>query len=128
MTKILNFPALILIFLFSFSFSNFLKIDEYGYLYKYLKDENETKNIDFDKFVVGNIKDNSTINYKIKIEKDSEQIYFDYQSEYGCLYINIEEAILDTSYHYMFCSEGTNNLFILNKSDILDKIDREEDD
>ena len=128
MTKILNFPALILIFLFSFSFSNFLKIDEYGYLYKYLKDENETKNIDFDKFVIGNIKDNSTNNYKIKIEKDSEQIYFDYQSEYGCLYIIIEEAILNTFYHYMFCSEGTNNLFILNKSDILDKIDREEDD
>ena len=128
MIKIRDFQALIFIFLFSFSFSNFLKINEYEYLYNYLQDENETKNIDFDKFVYGNIKNNSTNNYRIKIEKDSEQIYFDYQSEFGCLYINIKKAILNTSYHNMFCSEGTNNLFILNKSDILHKINIEEDD
>ena len=123
-----NFTTLFFILLFSFSFSNFLKINDYEYLYKYLEDENKTENIDFDTFVYGNIKDNSTNNYRIKIEKDSEKIYFDYQSEYGCLYIYIEEAILNTSYHDRFCSEGTNNLFILNKSDILDKINREEDD
>ena len=88
----------------------------------------ETIKIDFDEFIYGNIQDNSTNNYRIKIEKDSEQIYFDYQSEYGCLYINIEEEIFNISFQHMFCSEGTNNLFILNKSDILNKIGRVEDD
>ena len=124
----INFPRLIFIFLFSFIYSNFLKISEYEFLNEILQDSNETITIDFDKFIYGNIQDNSTNNYRIKIEKDSEQIYFDYQSEYGCLYINIEEEIFNISFQYMFCSEGTNNLFILNKSDILSKIDREEDD
>ena len=124
----INFQRLIFIFLFSFIYSNFLKISEYEFLNEILQDSNETITIDFDKFIYGNIQDNSTNNYRIKIEKDSEQIYFDYQSEYGCLYINIEEEIFNISFQYMFCSEGTNNLFILNKSDILSKIDREEDD
>ena len=127
MIKKQNFIILIFIFLFSFIFSNIFNINEYEYLNKYLQDENETTNIDFDKFVYGNINDNSTNNYRITIEKDSESIYFDYQSEYGCLYINIKEAILNTSYQYIFCSEGTNNIFILNKSDILDKIGKEDD-
>jgi len=128
MIEMINFQRLIFIFLFSFIYSNFLKISEYEFLNEILQDSNETITIDFDKFIYGNIQDNSTNNYRIKIEKDSEQLYFDYQSEYGCLYINIEEEIFNISFQYMFCSEGTNNLFILNKSDILSKIDREEDD
>ena len=125
----INFQSLIFIFLFSFIYSNFLKTIEYEYLNEILQDYSyETIKIDFDEFIYGNIQDNSTNNYRIKIEKDSEQIYFDYQSEYGCLYINIEEEIFNISFQHMFCSEGTNNLFILNKSDILNKIGRVEDD
>ena len=45
--------------------------------------------INLDNFAFGNIKDNSSIYYKIQINKDSEQIFFDFQSEYVFLYINI---------------------------------------
>ena len=45
-------------------------------------------------YVFGNINYNSTINYQLSIENDSEQIFFDFQSEYGCLYIIIDNVKL----------------------------------
>ena len=76
----------------------------------------------FDKFIFGNIEHNSTMYYKIKIENDTEQIFFDFQSEYGCLYIAFdEETLINSSYHYIFCSEGIDNIFTLNKNEIIEK-------
>jgi len=82
----------------------------------------EFLDISLDKFIFGNIDYNSTIYYKIKIENDTEQIFFDFQSEFGCLYITIDEvALINSSYHYMFCSEGIDNIFTLNKNEIIEK-------
>ena len=81
-----------------------------------------TKNINLDEFISGNINNNTTIIYNLYLFNDSEQIFFDFQSEYGCLYINIENGTKVDYYHFIFCSEGVNNIFILNKTEILDKI------
>ena len=51
----------------------------------------EIIDIKLDNFVKGNINNgNPSIYYRLNILNDSEEIFFDYQSEYGCLYINIE--------------------------------------
>ena len=78
-----------------------------------------TTNINSDNFVSGNINNNSTVYYKLYIPDDSDKIFFDYQSDYGCIYISFEN---NTNISFQFCSKGENNLFILNKSDILEKI------
>ena len=78
-----------------------------------------TTNINSDNFVSGNINNNSTVYYNLYIPDDSDQILFDYQSDYGCIYISFEN---NTNISFQFCSKGENNLFILNKSDILEKI------
>ena len=56
-------------------------------------------------------------NYKFKILNDTEEIFFDYQSEFGCLFISINEISIN-----IFCSEGKQNIFSLKKSEILEKI------
>ena len=83
-----------------------------------------------DEFISGKISDNSLTFYQFKILNDAEQIFFDYQSEFGCLYINAYKntSINQTTYHFQFCSKGENNIFSLNKKEILETIDVEEDD
>ena len=119
---------LLLLSLIISSFSQHIKNDEIpinlienNYYSSILKDE--IVNISFDKFVFGNINYNSTINYQLSIMNDSEQIFFDFQSEYGCLYISIDKAkSINSSYHYMFCSEGRNSIFTLTKKEIIETI------
>ena len=73
------------------------------------------------KFITGNINNNSSNYYIFHIKKDSEQVFFDFQSEFGCLNISIDEEIsTNISNHFQFCSEGKNNIFSLNKKEILD--------
>ena len=48
-------------------------------------------NIELDKYISGNITDDSINYYNISLVNDTEQILFDYQSEYGCLYIFIKQ-------------------------------------
>ena len=87
-----------------------------------LKFEESAIDIALDKFVSGSI-NNSTIYYKTQLTRDSIQVFFDYQSEYGCLYISFQEAIdTNATHQFQFCSSGTNNLFIINKTEILEKI------
>ena len=81
------------------------------------------KNINLDEFISDNINNNTVKYYHLHLTNDSEQVIFDYQSEYGCLYINIENDTKLDFYHFIFCSEGENNIFILNKNEILDKIE-----
>ena len=83
--------------------------------------------IELDTFVGNNINNqNSSFYYRLNVLNDTEQIVFDYQSEYGCLYINIKKDLLDINDNdndFIFCSEGINNVFILNTSEILEKIE-----
>ena len=119
---------LILFILITNSFSQkiknddkFTNLNENKYYTNIFNDE--FINISFDQIIFGNIEHNSTIYYKIKIENDTEQIFFDFQSEFGCLYITIDEVKLyNSSYDYMFCSEGIDNIFTLNRNEIFQKI------
>ena len=52
---------------------------------------------------------------------DSEQVIFDYQSEFGCLYIYINEISSFNDSDFQFCSEGIDTLFFLDKDKILNK-------
>ena len=82
----------------------------------------EIIDIKLDNFVKGNINNgNPSIYYRLNILNDSEEIFFDYQSEYGCLYINIENDYLNNSNisDYEFCSNGINNIFNLSKNNII---------
>ena len=119
---------LLLLSLIISSFSHYIKNEEIltnlienNYYSSILEDE--IIDISFDKFVIGNINYNSSINYRLSIKNDSEQIFFDFQSEYGCLYITIDQAkLINSSYHYMFCSEGRNSIFTLAKNEIIETI------
>ena len=103
------------------NYQKFTNLIENIYYMNILNDE--FIDISFDKFVFGNIDNNSNIYYKIKIDNDLEQIFFDFQSEYGCLYITIDEVeLINSSYHYIFCSEGIDSIFTLNKNEIIEKI------
>ena len=111
--------------IFSF-FQNLNNDNNFKYVinnYYYVPSEEFIIDINLDEFISGNINDNNTNFYKVLLLNDSEQVFFDFQSEYGCLYINIEEGILiNTSYHFYFCSKGINNIYTLNKSDIIEKL------
>ena len=77
--------------------------------------------IKLDEFVSGSI-DNSTIYYKAQFTKDSEGVFFDYQSEYGCLNISFQEELdINNTNPIELCSPGANNLFFINKDDIIKK-------
>ena len=119
---------LLLLSLFINSFSQHIKSDVIPSnlienIYDISISKDEIIDISFDQFVFGNINFNSTINYQITIKNDTEQIFFDFQSEYGCLYITIDKAkLINSSYHYKFCSEGINSIFTLNKNEIIEAI------
>ena len=126
----LSYPTIILILSiiisFSYCFKNNDNKNKYEHLIntKYSIPSDEFINIlNLDEFTFGNIKDNSTIYYKVNILNDTEQIFFDYQSEYGCLSIGLN----DSNNSFMFCAEGTNNIFSLNKSDILKTLENNND-
>ena len=123
-----KFFLLIILSLIIGSFSQHIKKEEFptnlkenNYYASALEDE--SINISFDQFVFGNINYNSTVNYQISIKNDTEQIFFDFQSEYGCLYITIDKVkLINSSYHYMYCSEGRNSIFTLTKNEIIETI------
>ena len=74
--------------------------------------------INFDQFASGSI-NNSTIYYKAQFTKDSEGVFFDYQSEFGCLYISFQKELdMNNTDPIILCSQGENNLFFINKDEI----------
>ena len=95
--------------------------------YSYLSEEINFKIIDLDHFESGYINHTSTSYYKVLLSNDSEQIFFDFQSEYGCLYINFENESINynLSENFKFCSNGMNNLFTLDKKEINEKIEHD---
>ena len=94
----------------------------------YSSDFDNIININIDEYRSGNITENKIDYYNISLLNDSEEIFFDYQSEYGCLHISINDINLFNEYDFIFCSEGINSLFTLNKNDILSKINENEKD
>ena len=92
----------------------------------YLK-EDEIITLEPDHFISGNIIDNNMNYYKINLLlNDSDKVYFDYQSEYGCIYVFFDEKIIYNSSKtdFIFCSEGINKIFELQKKDIMNKINK----
>ena len=85
-------------------------------------------NITEDEFVYNTINSSSIINYNFLILNDTEEIFFDYQSEFGCLDINIVKEELNNSLtpDFQFCSNGTNNIFSIKKNEILKIINNTE--
>ena len=82
-------------------------------------DFHEALSINLNQFVEGTI-DNKTpkidYNYKIDLSNldKTENILFDYQSEFGCLTITIK----DSKFSETFCSKGNNDIYILNMTKI----------
>ena len=86
-----------------------------------LKD-GEIKNITLNDFISGNLTLNNIDYYSLKITEDADEIFIDWQSEYGCIMVNIGE-IKPTKYesHFVFCTQKTNFIYTLNKKEILEK-------
>ena len=123
MRKKINFYYILLLTLFiSSSYQLSKDSNDYNKLINnYYPSQFEESIIDikFDQFVSGSI-NNSTIYYKTQFTKDSEGVFFDYQSEYGCLYISFQEELdINNTNPVELCSPGTNNLFFINKDEII---------
>lgn len=82
--------------------------------------------INFDQFVSGSF-DNSTIYYKTQITKESEGVFFDFQSEFGYLNISFQDKIdmNNNTEPFILKSSGENNLFFINKTEINTKTHKE---
>ena len=103
------------------------KKNELNDIIEYYLNEDEIITLEPDHFVSGNIIDNNIKYYNINILlNDSDKVYFDYQSEYGCLYVFCNEINNNNSLEsdFIFCSEGINQIFELKKIDIMNKIDK----
>jgi hypothetical protein len=121
-----NYKTLfLLIFISCFSFYNNKNIQPIVNNFNFIDLENSQQGV-FDKFINGNLNSTTTYmayNYHINNITEVEQIYFDYQSDFGCLSINFNQSSTGKE----FCSNDKNNFFIikieevLNKSKIIDK-------
>ena len=80
--------------------------------------------IELDQFISGNITEDNINYYQIALLNDTEEIFFDYQSGFGCLYIYLEknDSFDEKESDYKLCSKVIDSLFTINKKDILDKI------
>ena len=123
-----NFIFLLILINIPFLISKSNKKEFNNIIESYLnEDEDEIKTIDPDHFISGNITNENMNYYKINLLlNDSDKIYFDYQSEYGCLYVFFDEKIIYNSSKsdFIFCSEGINRIFELKKTDIIKKINK----
>ena len=92
-----NYETLfLLIFISCFSFYNNKNIQPIVNNFNFIDLENSQQGV-FDKFINGNLNSTTTYmayNYKLNNITEVEQIYFDYQSDFGCLSINFSQSIL----------------------------------
>ena len=127
----LNWLLLLLLLInLPFLISQSNKKDFNNFIESYLN-KGDIINIEPDHFISGNVKDENMNYYKINLVlNDSDKVYFDYQSEYGCLYVSFDEEIIYNSEEpdFIFCSEGFNQIFELKTIDIMNKIDKEKID
>ena len=129
-TNIFIIKIIIFLNFISFYFSQDITNENIIQNYYLISSEQNNINIIVDKFYFGNINNNNSfINYSLVLLNDTEQIFFDFQSEFGCLYINANEEIKNNSNkEFRFCSEGSSKIFIINKKDLYEKIDLEKKD
>ena len=65
----------------------------------------------FDEFITDTINEEAKSKSYYFIAKDNgDKIYFDFQSEFGCVYITLDGN------NYTFCAEGKNSLFIIDQN------------
>ena len=124
----LNFQLLLFLINLPFLISQNNK-KEFNYIIESYLSKDEIINIESEHFISGNINDENVNYYKINlILNDSDKVYFDYQSEYGCLYVFFDEKIINNTSEcdFIYCSEGFNKIFELEKIDIMNKIDKKE--
>ena len=120
---------LILLGVFIFCFSQTINETNKFILNYYNPLQKEIIDIYEDEFISNRLDYQDIISYKFLILNDTNEIFFDYQSEYGCLYINIDKGeSINNEPDFQFCSEGTKNIFSLKKDEILEKIDNKEID
>ena len=124
----LNFQLLLFLINLPFLISQNNK-KEFNYIIESYLSKDEIINIESEHFISGNINDENVNYYKINLLlNDSDKVYFDYQSEYGCLYVFFDEKIINNTSEcdFIYCSEGFNKIFELEKIDIMNKIDKKE--
>ena len=92
--------------------------------------EEDIIDIKEDEFLTDKLNYNKIKSYKFLILNNTDEIFFDFQSEFGCLYINIdkEESNNSDSSDFEFCSKGVINIFSLKKNEIIEKFENKEID
>ena len=113
-----------LIFLLNFSFQNNSNLQKNiinNYYSSFFFESTSYQN--FDEFYEGNLNKSSIIlNFAFNLtENDSGEIFFDYQSEFGCLNVTFENG----KYLEGLCAKDKNNFFVLNINDYYDKSEYE---
>ena len=122
----LNYISVLILINIPFFISQSTKKELNDIIESYLN-KDKILTIEPDHFVSGNIIDNNIKYYNINILlNDSDKVYFDYQSEYGCLYVFFDEKIIynPSKSDFIFCSKGINKIFELSKKEIMNKINR----
>ena len=119
----------LIIFIFLLFFTQTLEKEdksEYFFANNYIEsfEEKNKTNITLDQIVTGYIEKNSSTTYQLLLLNDTETLFFDFQSEFGCLYINLDKVRQIPDFE--FCSNGESNVFALNKSEINEKRGEEE--
>jgi len=126
----LNYQLLLILISIPFLISQNKKKEFNNIIESYLN-KGEIINIEPEFFISDNIIDENLNYYKINLLlNDSDKVYFDYQSEYGCLYVFCDETNINNSLEpdFIFCSKGINQIFELKKIDIMNKIDKKKID
>ena len=114
-----------LIFLLNFSFQNNSNLQKniINYYSSFFFESTSYQN--FDEFYEGNLNNNQSsaiLNFAFNLtENDSGEIFFDYQSEFGCLNVTFENG----KFLEGLCAKDKNNFFVLNINDYYDKSDYE---
>ena len=123
--KIYFFYRIILIII-SINISPLENIQELTYVIEnyYSLYENKFIDLELDKYISGTIEGNNINYYNTTLLNDSEQLILDYQSDSGCLniYFNKNDTLNETESDFVLCSKGTDSIFYINKSDIIEKI------
>ena len=121
MVKDKNLPIFfILIFLLNLSFQSNINLEKNIINNYYTSSLHEISSYqNFDEFYEGNLNNttsNITLNYIFNRTKKDEQIFFDYQSEFGCLHISFNQGK-----EVERCAKDKNNFFSLNISNYTDQ-------
>ena len=127
MEKYLNLQIFVIfISLFSFSIqkNNFLESNIISDHLNSILEQNSYQK--FDEFIEDKLnigKNNITYNFQINLKTNNEleQIFLDYQSEFGCLYITFNKNNLLENIEKEFCSKSKNNFFVIDIKDFFNK-------